>query len=1325
MTGQSQIFKNEKFTNLYALSKTLRFELKPIGKTLENMHKNLGFDKNLQTFLKDQKIEDAYQTLKPVLDLLHEEFINESLESDVVKEINFSDYLKKYRNKKELKEKDFEAVEKPLRDSFAKAYAETAKVWKDKAGKNEKGKEILSEQGFKILTESGILNFIKINADRFSNIVPVEELQDALSSFEGFYTYFEGFNQNRENYYETGEEATTAVATRIVHENLPKFCENIIFYETNQKSYENVYPTLEKLGRSLINKDKKELFPIKSELFEISYFSKCLSQKQIEDYNEKIGNANFLINLYNQAKKDESGFKSLSLFKTLYKQIGCGEKKSLFFALSCDRKSEKGQIKNKANGAEIVSVEDVLELAAVAGKKYFIKNDNGIIDTVPEFIDFILNRQDYSGIYWSKAALNTISNRYFSNWHDLKDKLKQEKIFEKIKIDGHEDIKIPEAIELEGLFRVFNKTENWKNNFFKPGLLEMEPKKNIIEASETPSKALLSLICSDISIHAQDFCDKLPEVLLLSEYKTDHSRETIKSWLDEALSVSQMLKYFLVKEKKAKGIIDAALSQALQTLLSKENADWFGWYDALRNYLTQKPQDGLKDNKLKLNFENSTLANGWDINKEPDNYCVILQNSHKENFLAIISKLKDRRSYNKIFEKNLSNPLFKAENGSVWKKMEYKLLPGPNKMLPKCLLPKSDRKKYGATEEVLAIYDKGSFKKNEDNFSRADLHKLIDFYKSALKTYEDWKCFDFEFKPTNEYEDISKFYSDVEKQGYKLSFEGINELELNRMTDEGEIYLFQIKNQDSNENKKSEHKSNLHTIYWNAVFRDVANRPKLNGQAEIFYRKALPKDKLKIKKNSKGQEIIENFRFSKEKFLFHVPITLNFCLKNENVNSVINQNLDDDTETYFLGIDRGEKHLAYYSLIDKNGKLIKQDTLNIPFPENKSIKVEKRSLDENGREKVEIVECRDYNELLDARAGYRDYARKNWQTIGTIKELKDGYISQVVRKIVDLATEHGAFIVLEDLNIGFKRGRQKIEKSIYQKLELALAKKLNFLVDKNAKDGQIGSVTKALQLAPPVTNYGDIENRKQFGIMLYTRADYTSQTDPVTGWRKTIYLKKASEENIKKQLADKFTDIGFDGVDYFFEYKDTNTGKSWKLYSGYGGVSLDRFRGERHTDKNQWISTKQNIVDLLDRLFRDFDKSRSLLSQILEEKIQLTKVNEKHTPFESLRFVIEMIQQIRNTGIEKVDNDFILSPVRDEHGKHFDSRKAMEGQPDSGDANGAYNIARKGLIMSEHIKQGWKLYINDLEWDAWLAGHDVWEKWTKINEKILVRKKDE
>lgn len=1310
------------FTGRYALSKTLRFELKPIGETLDNMRKHLKFDEKLQTFFTDQNIENAYLTLKPIFDSLHEEFISESLESEVVQKIDFTAYFEKYRNKKDLKDKDFESAEKILRSHFARAYESTGESWKKKAGKKENDKDVLVEDSFKVLTEKGILEYIEKNAGSFSKIKSTEEIKGSLSAFEGFFTYFVGFNQNRENYYETGKEAATAVASRIVHENLPKFCDNALFFENRSKEYKNIHSTLQKLDRKLVNKEGKKIEPIAEDIFGIRYFSKCLSQKQIETYNEQVGDANFLINLYNQAKREEEGFKRLSFFKALYKQIGCGKKQSLFYALTHDKKHEADKVRGQ--GREAISVEEVLSFAAKAGGKYFGGEiDNGVVDTVPKFLEFIKNRENYFGIYWSKAAINTISNKYFANWHDLKDKLKEAQVFKKADKGSEEDVKIPEAVELEGLFEVLNKVENWKDTLFKTSITADDQKKKLVSESVNPSQALIWLISADIKKLVSSFLTESDKILKLNNYKSSESREEIKSWLDDALAVSQMLKYFLVKESKAKGEpVDSVLANSLDILLRADDATWFKWYDGLRNYLTKKPQDDLKENKLKLNFENSTLAAGWDINKEPDNYCALFRNAENKQFLGIIVKQEKQKGFNKIFEKGGDVPLYAADDGEGYRKMEYKLLPGPNKMLPKCLLPKSDRKKYGASDEILDIYENGSFKKNEENFSTESLRKLVDFYKSALNKYEDWKCFNFSFKPTSEYKDISQFYSEVEKQGYKLNFVAVNKTELDKLVTQGKIYLFEIKNQDSNSGKKDGHKNNLHTSYWKTLFENIENRPKLNGEAEIFYRKALPTDKIKEKYGKDGKKIIENFRFSKEKFLFHVPITLNFCLKDEGINNLVKEKISQNKNVHFLGIDRGEKHLAYFSLVDINGQCKEEGTLNISFLDKngkpRTVKSEKRTRDKDGKESVEIVECKDYNDLLEARAGDRDFARKNWQTIGTIKELKDGYVSQVVRKIVDLAVKNEAFIVLEDLNTGFKRGRQKIEKSVYQKLELALAKKLNFLVDKTAKDGEFGSVTKALQLSPPVSNYGDIENRKQLGIMLYTRADYTSQTDPVTGWRKSIYLKKGSEENVKTQITKAFSDVGFDGKDYFFAYVDKNSGKEWKLYSGQNGVSLDRFRGERGKDKNEWVSTLQDVVRILDEIFVNFDKKRSLLSQILDEKIELVKINQ-FPAWESLRFAIDMIQQIRNTGIVEKDADFILSPVRNEKGEHFDSREAKENLPTSGDSNGAYNIARKGIIVNEHIKRGYKLYIHDLEWDAWLAGDKAWEKYIKDNEKGL------
>lgn len=1334
----------DKFTNQYALSKTLRFELKPVGKTLENMRDHLKFDPKLQTFLRDQEIEDAYQTLKPVFDALHEEFINESLESKVVAMINFSDYLDKYKRREELGEKELEKIEKLLRIEIGKAYGQTAKLWKERAGKNEKDKDILTETGFKILTESGILEYIRKNAAQFSGIKTEEEILNALGHFKGFFTYLSGFNQNRENYYVTKDEKATAVATRIVSDNLPRFCDNLILFAGNQNGYLDIYNLLKTAGNSLVDKDDQVLEEIKSELFKIEYFNKCLSQHGIEAYNKQISNANFLINLYNQSKSKEDGFKKLSLFKTLYKQIGCGEKKSLFFELTHNKKAE-AEIARK-DDKDAFSVEEILQLADLTGKRLFVgETDDGLINTVPELLSYLMNKGDYSGVYWSKVAVNSISNKYFANWYELKEKLRDAKIFNKGKKGDEEEIKIPEVVELQGLFEVLDGVEDWQMGLFKNSILEDAEKKSIIERSNSASEALLELIFDDITKCSKLFSVMAHDVLKLKGYTEEDSKHKIKIWMDQALTVNQMLKYFVVRANKIKGApVDSTLTEGLNNILNgevdfagqKHRVDWFKWYDAVRNYLTRKPQDDAKKNKLKLNFENSNLAGGWDMNKESANSCIILRDPEKRQYLAIIAKpKKPQKGHNKIFEKNDKNTLYDLIQGNeVWQKMNYKLLPGPNKMLPKCLLPGKNRFKYGATLELLEVYDKGLFKKGVD-FSKESLFKVIDFYKKGLEKYEDWQCFNFKFKETKDYQDISQFYTDVEKQGYRLSFVNVDKSVLDGLVDQGKIYLFEIKNQDNNANKKTNHQDNLHTLYWNAVFEDVLNKPKLNGEAEVFYRKALSKDKLEWTNDHNGKEVIKNYRFSKEKFLFHVPITLNFCLKDLRMNDLAKEELSKNTETTFLGIDRGEKHLAYYYLVDQNGIPVKdktgktvQGTLNLPFVDQdgnpRIIKVEKRVIDKDGNEKKEIVECKDYNEMLIARAGDRDFARKNWQTIGTIKKLKEGYISQAIRKIADLAMEHKAFIVMEDLNTGFKRGRQKIENSVYQKFELALAKKLNFLVDKKVPLGEVGSVTRALQLTPPVTNYGDIENRKQVGIMLYTRANYTSQTDPVTGWRKRVYLQKGSEDKIKEQIIEKFTEITFDGKDYCFEYKD-GLGKKWRLYSGKNGKSLDRYRGYRDKAHDNWTVVKINLMEILDGIFVDFDKSRSLLAQIVDEDLQLAKVSAEHTAWESLRFALDLIQQIRNTGESgnQRDTDFLQSPIRDENEDHFDSREVKEGLPTSGDANGAFNIARKGVLMNEHIKRNYGLLVRDEEWDAWLAGKDIWENWIKDNKKLLTGKR--
>jgi CRISPR-associated protein Cpf1 len=78
---------------------------------------------------------------------------------------------------------------------------------------------------------------------------------------------------------------------------------------------------------------------------------------------------------------------------------------------------------------------------------------------------------------------------------------------------------------------------------------------------------------------------------------------------------------------------------------------------------------------------------------------------------------------------------------------------------------------------------------------------------------------------------------------------------------------------------------------------------------------------------------------------------------------------------------------------------------------------------------------------------------------------------------------------------------------------------------------------------------------------------------------------------------------------------------------------------------------------------------------------------------------------LRHNNGEKNDSeqDYILTPVADNKGQFFDSRKAETSMPQNADANGAYHIALKGLWCMQQINEASdlkkiNLAISNKEW---------------------------
>ncbi|MDQ6987606.1 MAG: hypothetical protein Q9M25_07385, partial [Mariprofundaceae bacterium] len=74
----------EKFTQIYSLQKTLRFELKPVGETAERIE-DFKSQYLRDTVLKDEQRAKDYQAIKKLIDDYHREYIEGCLAEPVDK----------------------------------------------------------------------------------------------------------------------------------------------------------------------------------------------------------------------------------------------------------------------------------------------------------------------------------------------------------------------------------------------------------------------------------------------------------------------------------------------------------------------------------------------------------------------------------------------------------------------------------------------------------------------------------------------------------------------------------------------------------------------------------------------------------------------------------------------------------------------------------------------------------------------------------------------------------------------------------------------------------------------------------------------------------------------------------------------------------------------------------------------------------------------------------------------------------------------------------------------------------------------------------------
>lgn len=1278
----------KQFTKQYSLSKTLRFRLIPINETAK--HVTDFKSQYLKDVVKnDKKRNEAYQAIKPLIDDCHREYIERCLSEPVDKKTgelfitanDFEEAFLKYKERKKafsLHKKNTMNKDEDVKKASEKRKNDASKAWKDI-------QESLRKKLVKLFQDKNKL----LNKELITEVLPKhlkaknswEEHHQLVEGFKKFTTYFKGFNTNRENMYSSGEE-TTAISHRLINENLPKFFDNCINYEKTKKQNIELFS---KTAPDLLQDMQVSKL---DDVFKPAYFIKLFTQTGIDFFQELCGG---------KTLEDGHKIQGLNEHINLFRQKHGLKKKELPYFTKL-----KKQILSKSESRSFLPEAFENDEHMLNSLKDYIKQmtqKDGDIELLKKSIEN-LQEAELDKTYVKSSELSRVSNLIFGNYAVIKSAIEEyAKNTFKPKTNGKVTKKLEQEREKYCKQKVFTIAElenalivwgeqldeddplrqklqqlelNPIQNYFIKSLQQAIEESNLYKAIDKVKPCLELKTLNKKRIAPNDENDQGSEGFL--------QVQAIHEMLEAFMTLSYALKPLSLNDnKKTMDLPDMDQGFYIEFAEAYDNYSKLTThlYNKVRNHLTKKP---FSKDKIKINFESSTLLGGWDLNKETDNKGVLLRK--ESDFYLAIMPPKHKKTF-------LNLPETKAGE-NTYEKVNYKQISKASRDLIHVLFSKKGIENYNPSQVILELY-KNKEHTNGETFKLENCHKLIDFFKAKIPLYKvnpsdeyGWDVFDFNFSPTNTYKNISDFYKEVDSQAYKIWFTQISEAYIDERVSKGELFLFKIYNKDFS--KYSKGKQNLHTIYWKALFEECNIKDtviKLNGEAEIFYRaKSIEQNEMIIhpaqksilnknehnpkKESCFSYDITKDRRFTQDQFFFHVPITLNFKSQNPiKFNDVINKALKKNDNTHVIGIDRGERHLLYYTVVNQKGEIVEQNSLNqIATDQNYLV---------------------DYQQKLHNKEQERDQARKSWSSVENIKELKSGYLSHVVHKLASLIVKYDAIVCLEDLNFGFKKGRIKIEKQVYQRFEKALIDKLNYLVFKDAKFGEAGYYLNAYQLTAPFKSFKDLG--KQSGILFYVQAAYTSKIDPATGF--ISFLNTRYESLLKsKTFFENMCSINYNKKkDYFefsFDYDNYPIKQNLKGYRTKWTVCTHgdtRYHNKRN-DKGIWESVPINVTEELKKLFKNYAIEYEQGQELKDSIAKLKKTSFYKKLFELLKLTLSLRHSKTGT-----DEDFILSPVPNANGEFFDSKKASDSEPKDADANGSYNIALKGLWNLQQIKK--------------------------------------
>lgn len=751
----------------------------------------------------------------------------------------------------------------------------------------------------------------------------------------------------------------------------------------------------------------------------------------------------------------------------------------------------------------------------------------------------------------------------------------------------------------------------------------------------------------------------------------DDEKLAVKVYLDNLKAFERFIKMFSVEESEDDQLFSSLISEIYELF------DGFNQtYNKVRNYCTKKP---YSSKKIKISMNNPEFLSGWAVGSEPRRRGFILRD--KDTYFLAVSPTTNIQ----VFQTEVTDDAF-------YEKMVYNQIPDAAKALPRIFFSDKYTKEYEIPSHLISIIER---RRSGEALSDTEEQELIKYYISCINNRSEWSDYSFDFKPY--YSSLREFFDDVNEQSYVMRFIHVSKAKIDSMVEAGELLLFRLYNRNFGEH--SHGRDSAFTRYFKLLFASENKRGEyiqLKGGAEMFFRPKSIEGNVTHKKNQPinnkicrngkktstfDYDLIKDRRFSEDHFM------LNLCLKINPSSGdvypyVLNQKVRDllkeADKQNIIGINRGENNLIYLCVIDSDANILESRSLN-------------------------IIDQVNYNELLEKRAEKRADERLSWSSISDIKNLKSGYIGKAINEICKLIVKYDAIVVFDNVSTSFVSSRGKIEKNVYQALQAALVQKLNYLCFKDTEDDEDGSFKNGLQLTYPYMNPNDIST--QNGIVFFLSSWGISGMDPTSGYLNLLLSKYVNMKQYKEFIR-KIDSMRFDETRNMFVFKvDYEKFLSWDKYPCknvwdiYSADTRSDFYRDKRTGamKMQTVDLSAGFIDLLCEYGVDYQND-NLIDEIL--KIENADF------FKRFAKLFTLMVQTRN--VENGET-YIISPVLNRNGAFFDSRELISGYPESSDANAAYNMARKGLLLMRNLKEdteGKSVFaISKVDWLDYAINH--------------------